>query len=129
MSGLRKLLSKDLGARTRCFRSGKEAPPVLAQAFNFMIQSTGGNFPMGRVHRFYGEERRDEKIAGQVRMNVENQRLVYLLRYIYEETKDGGTVTIWHVRDVLSDDSYRLKQRSIGCSFNEMEVIAWAART
>jgi len=102
-------------------------PPT--QALNWMIQSTASAIPMGRINRLYGENKLvDEKIAGQVRLNVENQRLIYLLRYIYEESKEGRTFTLWHVRDVLSDECYRLKQGNIGREFNEMEVLAWVSR-
>jgi len=129
MPGMRKLVPEALCGKPRRFRSGKEEAPVFTQAINYMIQSQPSAIPMGRINRLYGENKPlDEKIAGQVRMNVENQRLVCLLRFIYEETKGGETIILWHVREVLSGECYRLKQRSIGRHYNEMEVLAWASR-
>jgi len=89
-----------------------------------MTQSEG--LPLSRLDRICGENKLVQKIAGQVRMNIENQRLVYLLRCVFEETQDGA-IALWHVRDVLSEECYRLKHRSIGGHYNEMEVLAYVS--
>lgn len=101
--------------KRRMTKDALRSDPVT-QALNFMIQSTTPP-PL-----------QDNKVSGQIRLNVENQRLVRLLRFILEDAGRGGTVTIWHVRDLLSGECYRLKQRSIGREFNEMEALAWVSR-
>lgn len=101
---------------------------ATAQGLNYMIQSQPHSIPMGRVHRWYGTEKQLTPIAGQVRLDTETGQLVFILRFIYEETKDGETICLWHVRDLLTERRYRLDERKLGRDFNEMEVLAWAAR-
>jgi len=138
MSELQKLVSETLGGKTRRFRNGKEESPAITQAINFMIQSGPSAIPMGRFNRLYGENKKmqDLKKPGDIRMNVENQRYVKLLRAkVYDDNDPNdpfwltrSSYLAWCVEDVLTGDIYALKTSNMGYPANEMEVIAWAAK-
>lgn len=98
-----------------------------------MIQGQPSALPMGHVKHIYGQERSrlDHMQYGDIRLNVENQRYVELqeCEQFEEEIGDQDMYwCMWVVRDVLTDEIYYLKPRSIGSIANEMEVLAWCSK-
>lgn len=90
-------------------------------------------WPRGEPHQIVARQSvgrgGDDKVAGQVHLNVERQRLVTLLRFFFVQLEPGGRVqACWHVRELISGEEYKLMNRSIGREFNEMEALAWAAQ-
>lgn len=84
------------------------------------------------AHEIYNEvkERMSERVKqGDVRRNTNNGRLVELVKFLYEETKDGRRFICWRVRDVLNESLYRVREGALSCKvYAEMEVLAWAAK-
>lgn len=103
------------------------------QTLDLMMQSSGGNFPAGRVNRLYGEWLLPKE--GEVRENLSTGTLVLLVTRVrsvgppstplLEAYKTLG----WIVEDLRTGVRYDLRKTEIGDrTYNEMEVLAWAAK-
>jgi len=69
--------------------------------------------------------------GGQVRMDTLTNRLVRLIRAVYDVSENGVRTyrSDWFVADVLTGDTYRLNMLKWSeKSYNEMEVLAWASK-
>jgi len=128
MPGLRKLVPEDLCGKPRRFRSGEGSAPAVTQAINYMIQSQPSAIPMGRIHRLYGENKKIVK-EGDIRKDTITGWMVECRKFLYEEeTGPDGRYIAWLVKDVLSGETYKLKESRLSVeTYCEMEVIAWAA--
>jgi hypothetical protein len=81
------------------------------------------------VEDFDVDQYRDGFYVGQVRLNMNNQRVVFVTHVeVLTDTCLQPKLTI-SVADLLDDrDIYWISPRKLGEPLNEMEVIAWAAR-
>jgi len=83
---------------------------------------------MGRIHRLYGENKKIVK-EGDIRKDTITGWMVECRKFLYEEeTGPDGRYIAWLVKDVLSGETYKLKESRLSVeTYCEMEVIAWAA--
>jgi len=99
----------------------------MKQAINFMTQSGATGLMKGTINGIHG--RVEQYDVGEIRMNTNNMRYVELTCRRFTSDEDGNNyIRLWQVRDVLTDETYEMRQRNLGSRANEMEVIAWAAR-
>lgn len=85
-----------------------------------------GSEPIGLNPTFLEKE---IVVEGEIRKDTNNGRLVELVKFLYEETKDGRRFICWRVRDVLNESLYRVREGALSCkAYTEMEVLAWAAK-
>lgn len=75
---------------------------------------------------------REVMMAGEIRLNLNNQRLVTLVGLDYDVDRGANPDehTLWETRDCLDGSMFLLHQRDLGSRvFCAMEVLAWAAST